>query len=90
MARAGAPAKRSACQLRCKEHGHEQHPKPDHVVAGHLHAAGEDLERARRLEDALGLAAVGAKPDGKFIYRCGGTELALFPRPDGTKAEQLC
>jgi catechol 2,3-dioxygenase-like lactoylglutathione lyase family enzyme len=48
----------------------------------------KDLARARRFyEDALGLEAVGAKPDGKFVYRCGGTELALFPRPEGTKAE---
>jgi catechol 2,3-dioxygenase-like lactoylglutathione lyase family enzyme len=48
----------------------------------------KDLERARLFyEDVLGLVAIGAKPDGKFIYRCGGTELALFPRPDGTKAE---
>jgi len=48
----------------------------------------KDLARARRFyEDSLGLEALGAKPDGKFIYRCGGTELALFPRPDGTKAE---
>ena len=48
----------------------------------------KDLARARRFyEDSLGLEALGAKPDGKFIYRCGGIELALFPRPDGTKAE---
>jgi len=48
----------------------------------------KDLARARRFyEDALGLEALGAKPDGKFLYRCGGTELALLPRPDGTKAE---
>ncbi len=48
----------------------------------------KDLDRARRFyEDALGLEPLGAKPDGKFVYRCGGTELALFPRPEGTKAE---
>jgi catechol 2,3-dioxygenase-like lactoylglutathione lyase family enzyme len=47
-----------------------------------------DLGRARRFyEDCLGLEPVGAKPDGKFVYRCGGTELALFPKPEGTKAE---
>lgn len=47
-----------------------------------------DLDRARRFyEDALGLQAVGSKPDGKFVFRCGGTELALFPKPEGTKAE---
>jgi catechol 2,3-dioxygenase-like lactoylglutathione lyase family enzyme len=48
----------------------------------------KDLARARRFyEDALGLEPLGAKPDGKFVYRCGGTELALFPKPEGTKAE---
>lgn len=48
----------------------------------------KDLERARRFyEDALGLTAGEAKPDGKFVYRCGGTEIALFPKPEGTKAE---
>jgi catechol 2,3-dioxygenase-like lactoylglutathione lyase family enzyme len=48
----------------------------------------KDLARARRFyEEGLGLEPVGAKPDGKFVYRCGGTELALFPKPEGTKAE---
>lgn len=48
----------------------------------------KDMARARRFyEEGLGLQAGGLKPDGKFVYRCGGTELALFPRPDGTKAE---
>ncbi len=48
----------------------------------------KDLARARRFyETQLGLAPVGLKPDGKFIYRSGNTELALFPRPGGTKAE---
>lgn len=48
----------------------------------------KDLERARRFyEHALGLQAEGARPDGKFVYRCGGTALALFPRPEGTKAD---
>ena len=48
----------------------------------------KDLARARRFyEDALGLEVLGAKPDGKFVYRCGGTELALFPKPEGTKAD---
>ncbi len=47
-----------------------------------------DMDRARRFyEKQLGLAPLGLKPDGKFIYRCGGTEIALFPRPGGTKAE---
>jgi catechol 2,3-dioxygenase-like lactoylglutathione lyase family enzyme len=48
----------------------------------------KDLARARRFyEQQLGLEAGSAKADGKFIYRCGGTEIALFPRPGGTKAE---
>lgn len=48
----------------------------------------KDLDRARDFyERQLGLEPVGAKPDGKFIYRCGGTELGLFPKPEGTKAE---
>jgi catechol 2,3-dioxygenase-like lactoylglutathione lyase family enzyme len=48
----------------------------------------KDMARARRFyEEALDLVPLGAKPDGKFIYHCGGTELALFPKPEGTKAE---
>jgi catechol 2,3-dioxygenase-like lactoylglutathione lyase family enzyme len=48
----------------------------------------KDLDRARRFyEQQLGLIPVGLKPDGKFVYHCGGTELALFPKPEGTKAE---
>jgi catechol 2,3-dioxygenase-like lactoylglutathione lyase family enzyme len=48
----------------------------------------KDLARARRFyEQQLGLEPLGAKPDGKFIYRCGGTEVALFPKPEGTKAQ---
>ena len=48
-----------------------------------------DLARARQFyEEGLGLEALGAKPDGKFVYRCGnGALLALFPKPEGTKAE---
>lgn len=48
----------------------------------------KDLERARRFyEQQLGLVAGALKADGKFVYRCGGTELALFPKPSGTKAD---
>jgi catechol 2,3-dioxygenase-like lactoylglutathione lyase family enzyme len=48
----------------------------------------KDLARARAFyENSLGLEPLGQKPDGKFIYRCGGTEIALFPKPEGTKAE---
>lgn len=48
----------------------------------------KDLARARHFyEQQLMLEAVGLKPDGKFVYRCGGAEIALFPKPEGTKAE---
>ena len=48
----------------------------------------KELERARRFyERQLGLAPLVQKPDGKFVYRCGGAELALLPRPGGTKAD---
>lgn len=48
----------------------------------------KDMARARRFyEEGLGLEAGDLEPDGKFVYRCGGTEIALFPKPDGTKAE---
>jgi catechol 2,3-dioxygenase-like lactoylglutathione lyase family enzyme len=47
----------------------------------------KDMGRARRFYDAMGLDAVGDKPDGKFVYRCGATEIALFPKPEGTKAQ---
>lgn len=47
-----------------------------------------DMERARAFyEQRLGLTPSGFRPDGKFIYQVGGSTLALFPRPDGTKAE---
>ena len=48
-----------------------------------------DLQRARTFyERSLGLDAVGAQPDGKFLYRCGnGAFLALFPKAERTKAE---
>lgn len=38
-------------------------------------------------EQCLGLTPSGFKPDGKFIYQVGGSTLALFPKPEGTKAE---
>jgi len=48
----------------------------------------KDLDRARRFyEEGLGLHPDGLRPDGKFVYRVGGTVLALFPRSEGTKAE---
>lgn len=48
----------------------------------------KDMARARRFyEEGLALEPHGLRPDGKFIYRCGGTEIALFPKAEGTKAE---
>lgn len=48
----------------------------------------KDLERARRFyESCLGLKPGGLRPDGKFIYEVGGSRLALFPKPEGTKAD---
>jgi len=49
----------------------------------------KDMDRARDFyQNRLGLAPEGARPDGKFLFRCnGGATLALFPKPEGTKAE---
>ncbi|HSO06574.1 MAG TPA: VOC family protein [Pelomicrobium sp.] len=50
--------------------------------------AVSDLERARQFyEERLGLVAVGTQPDGKFLFRCGGTDIALFAKPEGARAE---
>jgi len=47
-----------------------------------------DLERAREFYvNKLGIEAGGLAPDGKFVLRANGTELALMPKPGGTKAE---
>lgn len=48
-----------------------------------------DPERARDYyAQVLGLVSDGLRPDGKFVFRCGnGALLALFPKPEGTKAE---
>ena len=48
-----------------------------------------DMQRAREFyEGRLGLAPVGLKPDGQFVYACaGGASIALFPKAGGTKAE---
>jgi predicted enzyme related to lactoylglutathione lyase len=47
-----------------------------------------DMARARNFyEGCLGLKAGNFKPDGKFEYAVGGSTLALFPKPGGTKAE---
>lgn len=47
-----------------------------------------DLVRARAFyEGRLGLTRGELKPDGKFVYLVGGSALALFPKPGGTKAD---
>ena len=47
-----------------------------------------DMDRARAFyERCLGLQPGGFRPDGKFVYAVGGSTLALFPKPEGTKAE---
>lgn len=47
-----------------------------------------DMQRARGFyEQRLGLTPGGLKTDGKFVYEVGGATLALFPKPEGTKAE---
>lgn len=48
-----------------------------------------DMNRARDFyENKLGLKPEGMKPDGKFVYQCGGgAVIALFPKEGGTKAD---
>lgn len=47
-----------------------------------------DMDRARAFyEGRLGLKPGGFRPDGKFVYVVGGSTLALFPKPEGTKAD---
>lgn len=47
-----------------------------------------DMARARAFyEGKLGLRPGELKPDGKFVYSVAGTVLALFPKPEGTKAD---
>lgn len=48
----------------------------------------KELERARDFYvDRLGLEPEGLAADGKFVLRANGTQLALMPKPGGTKAE---
>ena len=49
----------------------------------------KDLDRAREFyEKKLGLNPLGLKQDGKFQFAGGsGGVIALFPKPEGTKAE---
>lgn len=47
-----------------------------------------DIARARDFyERALALPAGEVRLDGKVVYHCGGCEVALFPKSEGTKAE---
>jgi catechol 2,3-dioxygenase-like lactoylglutathione lyase family enzyme len=48
-----------------------------------------DMKRARDFyENKLGLQPGGLKPDGKFVYSCGGgAVIALFPKEGGTRAD---
>jgi catechol 2,3-dioxygenase-like lactoylglutathione lyase family enzyme len=48
----------------------------------------KDMARARAFyEGSLGLKPGRFRPDGKFVYAVGGSTLALFPKPEGTKAD---
>jgi catechol 2,3-dioxygenase-like lactoylglutathione lyase family enzyme len=48
----------------------------------------KDMARARAFyEGCLGLQPGGFRPDGKFVYAIGGATIALFPKPEGTKAD---
>jgi predicted enzyme related to lactoylglutathione lyase len=48
----------------------------------------KDMKRARAFyEGCLRLKPGGLNADGKFVYKVGGSTLALFPKPEGTKAE---
>ena len=47
-----------------------------------------DLARARAFyEGSLGLKPGGLQADGKFLYVLGDATLALFPKPEGTRAD---
>lgn len=48
-----------------------------------------NMKRARDFyENKLGLKPAGVRPDGKFVYACGGgAVIALFPKEAGTKAD---
>lgn len=48
----------------------------------------KNLDRAREFYvGKLGLRPEGLAADGKFLLRASGTTLALFPKPEGTKAD---
>jgi catechol 2,3-dioxygenase-like lactoylglutathione lyase family enzyme len=47
----------------------------------------KDMARARRFyEHALGFTAGAEQADGKVVYDVDATDIALIPRPEGTKA----
>ena len=47
-----------------------------------------DMARARAFyEGCLGLKPGGLQADGKFLYVLGDATLALFPKPEGTRAD---
>jgi len=47
----------------------------------------KDMARARRFyEQSLGFERGVDKADGKVVYAVAGTEIALFPRAEGTQA----
>ena len=47
-----------------------------------------EMDRARAFyEGCLGLTRGELHPDGKFVYRVAGSALALFPKPEGTRAD---
>ncbi len=47
----------------------------------------KDMARARRFyEQALGFAVGAEQADGKVVYDVEATDVALIPRPEGTKA----
>jgi hypothetical protein len=69
---------------------HGRHPLPSserthHAVQFRCHhdAAGQGHGPGPCILRRVG----GFKPDGKFVYVVGGATLALFPKPEGTKAE---
>ena len=49
----------------------------------------KDMTRARNFyEKVLGLEPRGFAADGNFLFGCGGdAQIALIPKPGGTKAE---
>jgi catechol 2,3-dioxygenase-like lactoylglutathione lyase family enzyme len=48
----------------------------------------QDLERARRYyAETLRLTPIGQQADGKFLFRAGATEIALFPKAPAKPAE---